>query len=129
MTSFTGPSLDQYMRVMGFLFVLFIGFYFLKKNRHLITNKLHDKKRMKVSEVTLLGQGDRALILSLDDKDFLFISGKNSGALLTEIKRKSEKEILKNKPTIASHNTDNTTLKNFEIKNMIEKRIRNDQNK
>ena len=128
MTSFTGPSLDQYMIVMGFLFVLFLGFYFLKKNRHLITNKLHDKKRMKVSEVTLLGQGDRALILSLDDKDFLFISGKNSGALLTEIKKKSEKEFLKNKSTVANHSTGNTTLKNFEIKNMIEKRIKNDQN-
>ena len=31
---------------------------------------------MKVSDVTLLGQGDRALILSLDNKDYLFISGK-----------------------------------------------------
>ena len=31
---------------------------------------------MKVSEVTILGQGDRALILNLDDKDYLFISGK-----------------------------------------------------
>ena len=46
---------------------------------------------MKVSEVTVLGQGDRALILNLDDKDYLFISGKNSGALLTEIKNKSIK--------------------------------------
>ena len=44
---------------------------------------------MTVSEVTLLGQGDRALILSLDNKDYLFISGKNSGSLLTEIKNSS----------------------------------------
>ena len=41
---------------------------------------------MTVSEITILGQGDRALILNLDDKDYLYISGKNSGALLTEIK-------------------------------------------
>ena len=41
---------------------------------------------MKISDVTILGQGDRALILNLDDKEYLFISGKNSGALLTEIK-------------------------------------------
>ena len=44
---------------------------------------------MKISEVTILGQGDRALILSLDNKDYLFISGKNSGSLLTEIKNSS----------------------------------------
>ena len=36
---------------------------------------------MKISDVTILGQGDRALILNLDDKEYLFISGKNSGAL------------------------------------------------
>ena len=46
---------------------------------------------MKVSEVTLLGQGDRALILNLDNKDYLFISGKNSGSLLTEIKNNNPK--------------------------------------
>ena len=46
---------------------------------------------MKVSEVTLLGQGDRALILNLDNKDYLFISGKNSGSLLTEIKNNGPK--------------------------------------
>ena len=54
---------------------------------------------MKVSDVTILGQGDRALILNLDDKEYLFISGKNSGALLTEIKTNT-----KNK---------STTLKKF----------------
>ena len=42
---------------------------------------------MVVSEITMLGQGDRALILNLDNKDYLFISGKNSGPLLTEIKQ------------------------------------------
>ena len=41
---------------------------------------------MTVSEITIIGQGDRALILNLDNKDYLYISGKNSGALLTEIK-------------------------------------------
>ena len=53
----------------------------------LFFQKINSKKRMKVSDVTFLGQGDRALILSLDNKDFLFISGKNSGALLTEVKK------------------------------------------
>ena len=117
MTPYTGPSLEHYLIVLSFLIVLFIGFYFFKKNKHLITNRLNDKKRMKVSEVTLLGQGDRALILNLDDKDFLFISGKNSGALLTEIKPKN---------IMQSHNNQ---LKNSGIKNLIEKRIHDDQNK
>ena len=90
MPTYTGPSLISYLLVLGFLSLLFIGFYFIKKNRHLISQKINSKRRMKVSDVTLLGQGDRALILSLDNKDYLFISGKNSGALLTEVKKVNE---------------------------------------
>ena len=86
MQEFTGPSLSNYLLVLGFLSAMLIGFYYLKKNKHIISQKLNSKRRMKVSDVTVLGQGDRALILNLDDKEYLFISGKNSGALLTEIK-------------------------------------------
>ena len=89
MQEYTGPSFSNYLLVMGFLFVMFIGFYYLKKNKHIISKKINSKKRMTVSEVTILGQGDRALILNLDNRDYLFISGKNSGSLLTEIKSKN----------------------------------------
>ncbi len=89
MQEYTGPGLENYLIVLGFLVFLFIAFYFLKKNKHVISKKLNSKKRMVVSEITMLGQGDRALILNLDNKDYLFISGKNSGALLTEIKQSS----------------------------------------
>ena len=88
MPEYTGPSLSNYLLVLGFLALLYLGFYYIKKNRHIISKTINSKRRMKVSEVTVLGQGDRALILNLDDKDYLFISGKNSGALLTEIKHK-----------------------------------------
>jgi flagellar biogenesis protein FliO len=77
--------------VLGFLALLFVGLYYIKKNKHIISRTINSKKRMKVSEVTLLGQGDRALILNLDNKDYLFISGKNSGSLLTEIKNNGPK--------------------------------------
>jgi len=90
MQEFTGPSLSNYLLVLGFLLSMLIGFYYLKKNKHVISQKLNSKKRMKISDVTILGQGDRALILNLDDKEYLFISGKNSGALLTEIKTNSK---------------------------------------
>ena len=86
MQEYTGPSLENYLIVVGFLVLLLVAFYYLKKNKHVISKKLNSKRRMSVSEVTMLGQGDRALILNLDSKDYLFISGKNSGALLTEIK-------------------------------------------
>ena len=75
MTPSYGPSIEHFLIVFGFIVLILTVFYFFKKNRHLISSKLHNKKRMKVSEVTMLGQGDRALILSLDNKDFLFISG------------------------------------------------------
>ena len=63
---------------------------------------------MTVSEVTMLGQGDRALILSLDNKDYLFISGKNSGSLLTEIKNSSN-------------------VKTNNLEKVFEKRLRNEK--
>ena len=93
MQGYTGPTIESYLIVIIFIIILFFGFYFLKKNRHVISKKLNSKKRMTVSEVTILGQGDRALILNLDNKDYLYISGKNSGALLTEIKSDRTKKI------------------------------------
>ncbi len=95
MQEYTGPSLYNYLLVLGFLLVMFIGFYYLKKNKHIISKKINSKKRMTVSEVTILGQGDRALILNLDNKDYLFISGKNSGALLTEVKTNNNLKVNK----------------------------------
>ena len=95
MQEYTGPSLSNYLLVIGFLFVMFIGFYYLKKNKHIISKKINSKKRMTVSEVTILGQGDRALILNLDNRDYLFISGKNSGALLTEVKTNNNLKVNK----------------------------------
>ena len=120
-----GPSLDQYLVVIGFLIVLFVVFYIFRKNKHLISSKLQNQKRMKVSEVTLLGQGDRALILNLDEKDFLFISGRNSGALLTEIKSTKSNNL--NSPERTA--PENSQLKGTNIKNLIEKRIKDDQKK
>ena len=108
MQEFTGPTLENYLLVIGFLVLLLVGVYYLKKNKHIITQKINSKRRMKVSEVTLLGQGDRALILNLDDKDYLFISGKNSGALLTEIKSQSN-------------------LKKTNLEKVFEKRFKNEK--
>ena len=123
MTEFTGPSLDQYLIVMGFILAIFLIFIFIKKNRHVISNKLHNQKRMKVSDVTLLGQGDRALILQIDQRDYLFISGKNSGAILTEIKNNHT-------PTLTSEQQTKVEKKNkkaFEITSLIEKRLKNEK--
>lgn len=124
MTEYAGPSLVQYIIVMGFIFTIFVIFYFIKKNKHFISNKLQKQKRMKVSDVTLLGQGDRALILKIDQKDFLFISGKNTGAILTEIKSQSADENLEK----VQQNLDlKSNKKAFEITNLIEKRLKNDK--
>ena len=108
MPEYVGPSLSNYLLVLGFLALLFVGLYYIKKNKHKISRTINSKKRMKVSEVTLLGQGDRALILNLDNKDYLFISGKNSGSLLTEIK--------------------NNSLKSNNLEKVFENRLRNEKN-
>ena len=108
MPEYTGPSLSNYLLVLGFLALLFVGFYYIKKNKHLISKTINSKRRMKVSEVTMLGQGDRALILNLDNKDYLFISGKNTGSLLTEIK--------------------NNNIKTNNLEKVFEKRLMNEKN-
>lgn len=113
MPIYTGPSLMSYLLVLGFLSLMFLGFYFIKKNRHLISQKINSKKRIRISDVTLLGQGDRALILTLDSKDYLFISGKNSGALLTEVKQSEIKKT--------------SDLKANNLEKVIEKRLMNEK--
>tara|TARA_Y100000766_G_C18750526_1_gene528242 strand:- start:344 stop:715 length:372 start_codon:yes stop_codon:yes gene_type:complete len=123
MTEFSGPSFDQYLIVMGFFVAIFAIFLFIKKNRYIISNKLQNQKRMKVSDVTLLGQGDRALILKIDDKDFLFISGKNSGAILTEIKNENNSKV----SNIEQAKLETKNKKAFEIRSLIEKRLKNEK--
>ena len=123
MTEFSGPSLDQYLIVMGFFVAIFAIFLFIKKNRYVISNKLQNQKRMKVSDVTLLGQGDRALILKIDEKDFLFISGKNSGAILTEIKNENVSKV----GNIEQAKVETKNKKAFEIRSLIEKRLKNER--
>ncbi len=123
MTEFSGPSFDQYLIVMGFFVAIFAIFLFIKKNRYIISNKLQNQKRMKVSDVTLLGQGDRALILKIDEKDFLFISGKNSGAILTEIKNDNNSKV----SNIEQAKLETKNKKAFEIRSLIEKRLKNEK--
>ena len=123
MTEFSGPSFDQYLIVMGFFVAIFAIFLFIKKNRYIISNKLQNQKRMKVSDVTLLGQGDRALILKIDEKDFLFISGKNSGAILTEIKNGNNSKV----SNIEQAKLETKNKKAFEIRSLIEKRLKNEK--
>ena len=45
----------------------------LLNQKIIIEHLQNSKKRLKVSDITLLGQGDRALILNIDEKDYLFI--------------------------------------------------------
>ena len=123
MTEISGPSFDQYLIVMGFFVAIFAIFLFIKKNRYIISNKLQNQKRMKVSDVTLLGQGDRALILKIDEKDFLFISGKNSGAILTEIKNENNSKV----SNIEQAKLETKNKKAFEIRSLIEKRLKNEK--
>ena len=45
MQEYTGPGLYNYLLVLGFLLVMFIGFYYLKKNKHIISKKINSKKK------------------------------------------------------------------------------------
>ena len=43
MQEFTGPSLSNYLLVLGFLIMMLFAFYYLK-NKHVISQKLNSKK-------------------------------------------------------------------------------------
>ena len=44
MPEYTGPSLSNYLLVLGFLALLFVGFYYIKKNRHIISKTINSKE-------------------------------------------------------------------------------------
>ena len=44
MQEYTGPSLSNYLLVISFLILMLIGFYYLKKNKHIISKKINSKK-------------------------------------------------------------------------------------
>ena len=111
MTEYVGPSLSNYLLVLGFLALLFVGLYYIKKNKHIISRTINSKKRMKVSEVTLLGQGDRALILNLDNKDY---NRSNKNKILKE--KISELPVL-----------ENDTSNVIEFNNSLESEIKSDK--
>ena len=46
MPEYVGPSLSNYLLVLGFLALLFVGLYYIKKNKHIISRTINSKKRM-----------------------------------------------------------------------------------
>ena len=44
MPEYVGPSLSNYLLVLGFLALLFVGLYYIKKNKHIISRTINSKK-------------------------------------------------------------------------------------
>ena len=54
MQEYTGPSLSNYLMVVGFLFTMILGFYYLKKNRHIISQKINTTYLMSLRGAMML---------------------------------------------------------------------------
>jgi len=67
---------QQVSIVLAFLAALFALLIFVKRNRSGLAQVFSDGKRMEVSEIQSLGPNMRAVLLRVDQREILIISGR-----------------------------------------------------
>lgn len=76
---------EQLVVLALFMVALGLGWLFVKLNQGGLSRRLHQGKRMKLSEVMSLSPTDRALILEVDGRSFLLVRCKGAAPLLQEL--------------------------------------------
>jgi flagellar protein FliO/FliZ len=64
---------EQMAIVTGFLGALGILWFLVQRNRTVLARHVSGSARMRVAEAVPVGPGDRALILAVDDREFLIL--------------------------------------------------------
>ena len=67
---------QQVVIVLAFLAVLFAVLWFTRQHRSGLTRMLSSGNRLKVKEVRSLGMTTQAILLQVDERDLLVISGR-----------------------------------------------------
>jgi flagellar protein FliO/FliZ len=73
---------DQIITLAAFLAALGALWVYVHRNRDGLNARMGRGRRLKVVESAALGPSDRAIILSVDDRDFLLVKLKGAAPLL-----------------------------------------------
>lgn len=69
-------TLVVFLGALGLLWVL------VQRNRGGLAGQLHKGRRLRLTETAAIGPSDRAMILTVDGRDFLVVQIKGSGLVL-----------------------------------------------
>lgn len=77
----------QLLTLFGFLAGLGLLWYYVQRNKSGLARRMGPARRIKVTEVAALSPTDRAMILSVDAREFLVLRAKGSAPVMTELTR------------------------------------------
>lgn len=75
-------SLQQITIVIAFLAILIVVWMLISKKSGTLRGRLGGTKRMQVTEITTLGPQEKALIMQIDDREYLLIQSKKSAPMI-----------------------------------------------
>lgn len=78
-------SINQILTVALFLGALGLAWLFVMKNRGVIRPRLAQGRRMHMTEAAALGPNQRAMILQVDQREFLVVALKGAAPTVTEL--------------------------------------------
>lgn len=74
-----------------FLSGLLLMWLFVQRNREGLAKRINQGRRIKVAEVTAISPVDRAILLTIDDREFLVLRSKGVAPVLTELSAGGQK--------------------------------------
>lgn len=78
-------GLQQFIIVFVFLALLGAVWFVVRLNKGELRTRLAQGRRMELAEVTSLGGTDKALLLKIDDREFLVVNSKGAAPVVTDL--------------------------------------------
>jgi flagellar protein FliO/FliZ len=75
----------QILTLFAFLLGLGLLWYYVQRNKSGLARRMGQHRRIKVTEVAALSPTDRAMILTVDSREFLVLRAKGSAPVVTEL--------------------------------------------
>lgn len=105
-------TLEQLLTVGGFLGLLGAALFVVKANKGTLKTKLTQDRRMALGEVTSLGPDTRAMVLKVDQQDFLIVTSKRHAPVVTPIVTPMATAQPQPVPSVAETSEQNAGLQN-----------------
>lgn len=77
----------QFLTLFGFLAGLGLLWAYVQRNKSGLARRMGTDRRIQVTEVAALSPTDRAMILTVDTREFLVLRAKGSAPVVTELTR------------------------------------------